>query len=162
MIFGKINGQKAHFETGNSSFLTEWVILWPCGISLTGKYMFGPPVSDKFQNALGDGSRLILTTGRDPVLERAICHLLANGHTAGARLFERRPVCHYAARLAWPRTNGLCPVVEKRVVTRFEMGTECFPECVGPPARPCPPARSRMGCFHWKNIHGAGFSAARG
>jgi hypothetical protein len=86
----------------------------------------------------------------------------ANGHTAGARLFERRPVCHYAARLAQPRTNGLWPVVEKWVMTRFEMGTECFPECVGPPARPCPPARSRMGRTHLKNIHGARFSAARG
>jgi hypothetical protein len=49
--------------------------------------------------------------GAGPVLERAICHLLANGLKAGARRFERRPVCHYAARLAWPRTNGLCPVV---------------------------------------------------
>jgi hypothetical protein len=106
--------------------LTEWIILWPCGVSLTGKYMFGPPVSDKFQNALGDGSRLNLTTGPDPVLERAICHLLANGHMTGARLFERRPVFHYAARLARPRTNDLWPVVGKRVMTRFEMGSEVF------------------------------------
>jgi hypothetical protein len=88
MIFDKINGQKAHFETGNSPSLTEWVILWPCGVSLTGTHMFGPPVLDRFQNALGDGSRLILITGPDFVFERAVCHLLANGHTAGALLFE--------------------------------------------------------------------------
>jgi hypothetical protein len=69
-----------------------------------GENMFGPPVSDKFLNALGHGSRLILTTGPDPGLERAICHLVANGHTAGVRPFKRRPVCHYEARLAWPRT----------------------------------------------------------
>jgi hypothetical protein len=92
MIYRKINGQKAHFETGNNPFLTEWVILRPRGVSMMGKYMFGPPVSDKFQNAPRDGSRLILTTGPDPVLKREICHLLANEHTAGARSFERRPV----------------------------------------------------------------------
>jgi hypothetical protein len=144
MIFRKINGQKAHFETDNNPFLPEWVILRPRGVSMMGKYIFGPPVSVKFQNALGDGSRLILTTGPDPVLKRAICHLLANG-PPGASPFERRPVCYYAARLALPRTNGLFPVVEERAETGFEMCTECFPECVGPSVRPCPPARSRMG-----------------
>jgi hypothetical protein len=66
--------------------------------------------------------------GPGPLLEWAICHLLANGHPAGARPFERRPVYHYAARLAWPRTNGLCPVNEKRAETRNEISTGCFPE----------------------------------
>jgi hypothetical protein len=56
MIFHKINGQKARFETGNSPFLTEWVIPWPNGVSLTGDYAFGPPVSNKFQNGMGDGA----------------------------------------------------------------------------------------------------------
>jgi hypothetical protein len=84
MIFAKINEQKAHFERGKSPTLTEWVISWPCGVSLTDKYMLGPPVLGKFQNTLGDGSCLILKTGPDPVLKHAFCNLLANGQIAGA------------------------------------------------------------------------------
>jgi hypothetical protein len=88
MIFHKINGQKARFETGNSPSLTEWVIPWPNGVSLTGDYAFGPPVSNKFQNGMGDGAWLIFRTGPNPVLKRSFCHLLANGLIAGAGLFE--------------------------------------------------------------------------
>jgi hypothetical protein len=105
MIFGKINGQKAHFETGNSPFLTEWVTLWPCGISLTGKYMFGPPVSDRFENALGDGSRLILTTGPDPVLERATGHLLQMGTRLGPAYLN----------------DGLCAIMQPVLRSRGQM-----------------------------------------
>jgi hypothetical protein len=43
MIFDTINGQKARFETGNSPSLTEWVIPWPCGVSLTGKCALARP-----------------------------------------------------------------------------------------------------------------------
>jgi hypothetical protein len=88
MIFHKINGQKARFETGKSASLTEWVIPWPNGVSLTGDFAFGPLVSNKFQNGMGVGACLIFKTGPDPVLKRSFCHLLANGLIAGASLFE--------------------------------------------------------------------------
>jgi hypothetical protein len=89
MIFHEINGQKARFETGKSPSLTEWVIPWPNGIYLTGDYAFGPAVSNKFQNRMGDGARLIFKTGPDPVLKRSFCHLLANGLIGPAYLSDR-------------------------------------------------------------------------